>query len=56
MTRWAVYLEGVHPQDLLEISAIANLEMASADCFDPEIKTVVNVLQQAMYQLVYKSQ
>ncbi|KAI9374464.1 hypothetical protein BJX61DRAFT_540811 [Aspergillus egyptiacus] len=55
MTRWAEYLQGVDPSDLLAISTVANPEEWST-AVKRDLEAVVQVLQQTMAQLVRKSQ
>ncbi|KAL4777910.1 hypothetical protein BJX76DRAFT_363253, partial [Aspergillus varians] len=56
MTRWAEYLQGIDPGDLLAISTMADPETDHLSAVEMETERGVMVLQATMAQLVRKSQ
>ena len=56
MTRWAEYLQGIDPSDLVAISTMAETRAPGSATAEIDTDAVVHVLQETMAQLVRKSQ
>ena len=56
LTRWAEYLQGVDPADLISISSVGHIDKSLTAVERVDTEPVVQVLQATMAQLVQKSQ